>query len=57
MMYLGNRLAYVDFRIFKFRLMRVGSDRGSLVTIGGTTRGLRAPGILSGSSSLTSCRS
>lgn len=24
-----------DFRIFKFRSMRVGSDRGSLVTIGG----------------------
>lgn len=24
-----------DFRIFKFRTMRVGSDRGSLVTIGG----------------------
>lgn len=27
----GNR----DFRIFKFRSMRVGSDKGSLVTIGG----------------------
>ena len=24
-----------DFRIFKFRSMRVGSDKGSLVTIGG----------------------
>lgn len=24
-----------DFRIFKFRIMRVGSDKGSLVTIGG----------------------
>ena len=24
-----------DFRIFKFRSMRIGSDRGSLVTIGG----------------------
>ena len=24
-----------DFRIFKFRSMRVGSDNGSLVTIGG----------------------
>ena len=24
-----------DFRIFKFRTMRVGSDKGSLVTIGG----------------------
>ena len=27
----GNK----DFRIFKFRSMRVGSDKGSLVTIGG----------------------
>lgn len=26
---------YKDFRIFKFRSMRVGSDKGSLVTIGG----------------------
>lgn len=25
----------IDFRIFKFRSMRVGSDKGSLVTIGG----------------------
>ena len=24
-----------DFRIFKFRSMRIGSDKGSLVTIGG----------------------
>ena len=24
-----------DFRIFKFRSMRVGADKGSLVTIGG----------------------
>ena len=27
----GNR----DFRIFKFRSMRIGSDKGSLITIGG----------------------
>lgn len=27
----GNR----DFRIFKFRSMRVGSDKGSLITVGG----------------------
>ena len=27
----GNK----DFRIFKFRSMRVGADKGSLVTIGG----------------------
>ena len=26
---------YKDFRIFKFRSMRVGADKGSLVTIGG----------------------
>ena len=25
-----------DFRIFKFRSMRMGSDKGSLVTIGGS---------------------
>lgn len=25
----------IDFRIFKFRSMRIGSDKGSLVTIGG----------------------
>lgn len=32
-----------DFRIFKFRTMRVGSDKGSLVTIGG--RDPRVTGI------------
>ena len=24
-----------DFKIFKFRTMRIGSDRGSLITVGG----------------------
>ena len=32
-----------DFRIFQFRSMRVGSDKGSLVTIGGRDpRGTRS---------------
>lgn len=46
-----------DFRIFKFRSMRVGSDKSSLVTIGGgMTPGLPVPGISSGSSNWMNCR-
>lgn len=33
-----------DFRIFKFRSMRVGSDKGSLVTIGGRDSRVTSPG-------------
>lgn len=33
-----------DFRIFKFRSMRVGSDKGSLVTIGGRDPRVTRPG-------------
>lgn len=33
-----------DFRIFKFRSMRVGSDKGSLVTIGGRDPRVTSPG-------------
>lgn len=33
-----------DFRIFKFRSMRVGADKGSLVTIGGKDPRVTSPG-------------
>ena len=46
-----------DFRIFKFRSMRVGADKGSLVTIGGHAPRVTRSGYLSVSSSLTNCHS
>lgn len=46
-----------DFRIFKFRSMRVGADKGSLVTIGGHDPRVTRSGISSASSRSMSCRS
>ena len=46
-----------DFRIFKFRSMRVGADKGSLVTIGGHDPRVTKSGYFTESISLMNCRS